>query len=615
MAYTTPEQQAWLNAQKPGSAKNPVDMQAMDPGLAMQAASIAFGQQAPKVDLRGQPGSGQGTNPVAAGAGTWAASHPVGWDAPPPPSSAPSFNAAPAATSGPSGFKSFSGENAQFTPGKVQPTIGSQPQGPTPFKPQIGGGGTFAEQWDAQRYFGSPIPQIPVGQAVAQSPQGSNLPGSRSDGWLNTGPAMPTGQKPSGGFTMPSGGMPLPTTAVPGSYAPQIAVPQYTATPYGGTTSVGTQINPNDTLRTQQFLPGSTQNPYDQQAIAALNAVQGANVQNQYDQQAYQSLGGANMSTEFSPMVGESRDMIMERLRALSGPDRTQLAQEAYDIFRQQSDPAYQQDLRGVGQKAAALGRVGAGMTTNDLTGVLGQREQQQNLLKRSLINDAGQQTLADRLNTLNATLSGSGTLEGQDFNRQNTAAQLAMQRSGFLQGMGQDQFGREQSNAGLGMQKAQTLQGMGQDEFGRQQSNYNQNSQERAYQDYLARTALEDRIRQQEMQQQQAQQEWQNNYNTNNQAINIASQQNTQYPGIAQPQGNSYASGQSAGAAAPTYYPPQVSTQPSDPLGFDPLAGIDTSAWGPDTGGNQFTQPNPYEYPAPTFKQTPGARLRFGVQ
>lgn len=650
---------------------------------------------------------------------------------------APSFNAAPAATSGPSGFKSFSGENAVPYTGKPIPTVGSQPNGgfsggvplpPRPlqvqpngsqmyrptdadfaeggkfynpgtqarnpgmgsqpqgtFNPQnfrsakewetamsgggaYGGGNTLAEQGAAQQaqYFGRPIPQIPTQpQVTVSAPPASGTPvpyaGTRSEGWLNTGPAMPTGGsnmdkvaamtpeernayfantfggpkdgsrppqdmsgmlKPTGGFTMPAGGMSLPTTSVPGSYAPQIAVPQFNA--YGGSTSQGTQINPNDTLRTQQFLPGSTQNPYDQQAIAALNAVQGANTQNPYDAQAAGMYGGANMPTEFSPMVGESRDMIMNRLRELSGPDRTQLAQEAYDIFRQQSEPGYQQDLRGVGQKAAALGRVGAGMTTNDLTGVLGQREQQQNLLKRSLINDAGQQTLQDRINTLNATMGGSSTLEGQDFGRQSAAANLAMGKAAGFAGLGQNQYNREYNNSQLGMQKAGFLQGMGSEEFNRGQQNYNQNANERAYQDYLARTALEDRVRQQEMQQQQAQQEWQNQYQANALAATLAAQQNTGYPSIAQPQGDSFAAGQQAGAGTPTYqgsaqsfYEPSVQ-EPWTPPPSNPGLGMqDPASWG--RAGPNIFNPN---YDTPTFGNQPNswetplfARQRFGLE
>jgi len=364
-----------------------------------------------------------------------------------------------------------------------------------------------------------------------------------------------------------------------------------------GTPSTGgSPIDPNNSLRGQQFLPGGTgtsydqqardalagvqggniNNAYDQQALARLNAVQGGNVQNQYDTQATGALGQANVSGEFSPMVGETRDMVMARLRGLGGPDRTQLAREAFDIFQQQNEPRYQQELRGVGQKAGALGRIGAGLTTNELTDAWSQRNRDLDLMQRGLINDAAGQTVQDRISNLNATLGGSQALEGQDFNRQNTNAQLALQRAGMLGQFGQNQFGRERSNADLGMQQAGMLGQFGQnqfgreatnadiglnqagmygqfgrDEFGRGQANYQQNAQERAYQDYLARTALEDRVRQQQMEQQQAQQGWQNQFASNTLAAQIAANQQTGYPGQ-QPMGSSFDAGLLGGAQSP---------------------------------------------------------------
>lgn len=385
------------------------------------------------------------------------------------------------------------------------PVPGTQPSGYNPPPNQLfGNGGSTFETSGGYRPptsgavgHGGLLPST-SGQQPPTQPAGSQLP-------IGLGAFSPQ----------------ITNTGTPGSYAPQIQ-----PSIGGGTfaTNQGTQIDPNNSLRTQQFLPGGTNTQYDQQALAALN--------------------GAGIPTEFSPLVNESRNMIAERLRGLGGPDRTQLAKEAFDIFQQQNEPIYQQQLRGVGQKAAALGRIGAGMTTNDLTGVLGQRNQQEDLLRRSLINDAAGQTLQDRLNTLQGTLSGSNTLEGQDFGRASTNAQLALQRGGLL---GQ----------------------MGQNEFNRGQANYQQSAQERAYQDYLARTAVEDRVRQQQLQQQQAQAEWQRQFSANQLAAQIAASQQTGYPST-QPAGNSYNTGVAAGSQAPVYqqpaYDPGPVISPSDP-------------------------------------------------
>jgi hypothetical protein len=420
------------------------------------------------------------------------------------------------------------------------PTVGTKPASTTP---QLGTASS-----------GGLINDVPYSGGAPSFFEGtSSIPSAEK----YTGKPIPTvGSQPQGGFTYnPAIG--TQSTATPGSYNPNS--PTLDPAIYGslgsGSGVNGTAIDPNNSLRGQQYLPGATQNTYDDQARAALAAVQGVNSNNQYYQQAANALSGANMPTEFSAMTNESRDMIMNALRAAqSGPDRNQMAKESYDIWQTQTEPQYQQDLRGVGQKAAALGRVGAGMTTNDLTGVLGQRTTAQDLLKRSLINDANQQILQDRIDVADLMGRGSTTLENQDYNRQKSAADLAIQRGTGYNNIGQNVSSAEYNNASIGMDRAKTLADMGQTEFDRQGQNYNQTYSERAYQDQLARTAQQDRIAQQQAEQDAAQAEWDRQYKANQQAVTMAAGQQTQYPSISQPQGNSFASGQAAGAAAPTY-------------------------------------------------------------
>lgn len=499
-----------------------------------------------------------GVQPAQAGNALTAAQQAQKWTASTPTSGVSAT--APAASS-------FAPTSGVPTTGVSKPMIQSQPQdpwagvdlskfNPADFNP---GGKLYNPGFQAPR----------TDTSALLAPQGGG--GAAIQGTTTGAPGV------LGGFSMQPGLTPV-STAVPGSYSPSTPQldPSIMQGFYDGSSGVtGTQINPENTLRTQQFLPGATQNPYDQQAYNALQGVQGGQVTNPYDQQAAQTLAGTNMSTEFSPIVGETRDMIMERLRGLQGPDRTQLAQEAFDIFQQQNEPRYQQELRGVGGKAAALGRVGAGMTTNELTDVWTQRNRDLDLMQRGLINEAAGQTLQDRLNALQGTLSGSGTLEGQDFSRQQAAANLGLSKAGQYGQLGQNQFGREQANAGLGLDRAQILAGMGSEEFGRQKTNYEQTAQERSYQDQLARTAVEDRIRQQDMEQAAAEREWQRQQSANQLAAQIAMSQDTGYPGIQQPQGDSFTSGLSAGAAPPTYTTggsapsfydvPQIISEPTD--------------------------------------------------
>ncbi len=172
----------------------------------------------------------------------------------------------------------------------------------------------------------------------------------------------------------------------------------------------------------------------------------GASGPNTFDQQAQTALGGASISKEFDPQTARGREMMMAAMQGLQGPDRLQMAKEAFDIFRQEGQPQFDMDLRNVGKRASALGRVGAGMTTNDLTGVMGQRENRLGLERRRLINQAGQQTLDDRRNILSSLGGATGQLGSQAFQRESGAAGMALGRANAFGQMGQNQFGRELS-------------------------------------------------------------------------------------------------------------------------------------------------------------------------
>lgn len=111
-----------------------------------------------------------------------------------------------------------------------------------------------------------------------------------------------------------------------------------------------------------------------------------------------------------------ARGMMLPALQSLqTAPDRSQLALDALKLFDDQTEAGYQQRLRGVGQQAAKLGRVGSGMTTSELNDVFVARERDRDAVKRGLANDAASQTLSDRLATLGAIGGVQGQLAGQD--------------------------------------------------------------------------------------------------------------------------------------------------------------------------------------------------------
>ena len=123
------------------------------------------------------------------------------------------------------------------------------------------------------------------------------------------------------------------------------------------------------------------------------------------------NLIGAQVNPTTDTRLAATQTATDAASRALTtAPDRGQIAGSTYDALVARGEPAYQAQLRQVGQRAAALGRVGAGMTTNELTDVSTQRSRDLDLSRRELANTAAGATMGDRLSTLNA-MSG---LEGQ---------------------------------------------------------------------------------------------------------------------------------------------------------------------------------------------------------
>lgn len=187
--------------------------------------------------------------------------------------------------------------------------------------------------------------------------------------------------------------------------------------------------------------------------------------------------GGVNYGAD----TGSVRTQLASTLAGLNGPDRSALASQAFKLMQEQAQPGRDLAFRQVGQKAAALGRIGAGMTTNDLTGLQQDITRQDNLTQRDLALQAAQQTLADRLGVAGAVQSGFGALAGADQAAADIANQGNAQRIGAastglsaLRGLSGDalQLGgvaRSDAlgNANLGFQRADTLSGLARDAFG----------------------------------------------------------------------------------------------------------------------------------------------------
>src|SRR3990172_7999361 len=142
--------------------------------------------------------------------------------------------------------------------------------------------------------------------------------------------------------------------------------------------------------------------------------------------------GGYSPSAE----ADRARAITMANLEALQGaPNRADLAAQALGLFDERSAPYLQQRYQQVGQQAAALGRIGAGMTTKQLTDVLTQQDQQRSLLQRDLALQAAGQSMADRLNQLQAAQGVGGQFRAEDLGQANFLSNEALARAQMLGG------------------------------------------------------------------------------------------------------------------------------------------------------------------------------------
>jgi len=255
----------------------------------------------------------------------------------------------------------------------------------------------------------------------------------------------------AGGF----GGPRLAGTGGNGGVAPT-AVPfhgQPVNTTLGGTRPPGnTTFTASDNLRGTQINPGApTINP---------GSFGG---------------GGAPPAFQASGQSGEARDIALRRLKGLeSAPDRLQLAQEAFDLFNQQRAPQNERALRDVGARAAAQGRLGAGMTTSELNDVYLSQSRDRDLLQRGLINDAGSRTMEDRLASQAAAQRASDSFYGQDLGAG------ALNNQAF----------------GLGIQNRNSQANIGNLAFNQGLAGRDELRFERGYQGDLAQQALDNRYR-----------------------------------------------------------------------------------------------------------------------
>ena len=127
--------------------------------------------------------------------------------------------------------------------------------------------------------------------------------------------------------------------------------------------------------------------------------------------------------TQIDPVASAAtRNAVGLSSGALEGlfdtPDRGDIAASTFERLRAQTEPTFQNDLRQVGQRAAALGRIGSGLTTTELGDVTSNRERFLTDVAGQLSDDAASRTLDDRLGRFGAATGAASLFENIDRGR-----------------------------------------------------------------------------------------------------------------------------------------------------------------------------------------------------
>jgi hypothetical protein len=193
------------------------------------------------------------------------------------------------------------------------------------------------------------------------------------------------------------------------------------------------------------------------------------------------------------------RSMILERLQQADRPDRYGIAANAFELMRQRSDPAYDQALRKVGQKNAALGRLGSGMVTSELMDVTAQRERDLSFAQRDLALEAAGLSLQDELSRLGAAQDVYGQFSGSD-----------RADAGLKMDLRNEARGERQAKLAYGLDRADLQRGIFGDmaglesqRFGQDVTGRNEYRAERDYQSQQAQQAIENAARQRMLEEQ----------------------------------------------------------------------------------------------------------------
>ena len=161
-----------------------------------------------------------------------------------------------------------------------------------------------------------------------------------------------------------------------------------------------------------------------------------------------------------------ARQLTAQGLESLAGtPSRQELAEQSLQNFIRSTEPEYQRRQQDVGRQAAALGRVGSGMTGDDVQRLGRSREAEIVQQARELATETAGQELGDREARLRAASGVAGQFRGEDIGE-----------AGFTQGLRGEARGErgEETDYGfrgadLGLRRGQYLSDLGERGFERE--------------------------------------------------------------------------------------------------------------------------------------------------
>lgn len=331
----------------------------------------------------------------------------------------------------------------------------------------------------------------PVGGAVPLNPGTINGEGVTSLGGAGIQPILGSAPQPKPGQPFPAmgeGAVSLGGAGILTRRADTVGQPA----PGGFDQNALTDFGPGNDLRGTQI------NPVDNERLSTLQGQtdMARRRLTDFQQPGFEGVD-AGGTYQGGPEAQRARQLSAQNLESLnSSPNRADVARQRLSDFVGEQDIDYARRSQDVGRQAAALGRIGSGMTADDIVR-LG-RDREGNIVReqRRLASESADQELGDRLDRLDATNRSGSTFRGEDLDTAGFNQGLRGERRGERSAR-QDyaQRGFENNRATFGDLASQEGQ-----LFGQGTSRRNELRGERDYQNQQARTSIDDRIRQRMM-------------------------------------------------------------------------------------------------------------------